>query len=144
MSRTGVKESATTARQRATFLLEVALDEARIKERLAAALRKWRGPRSQLDVYRETGLSYRQYQRLENAQSLPRWRTLEELAERTGIDMAEIVGGDEEAEAAEPTRDDEIHALREELGEVRGELAEMHRLLEERLPAAREDQQRAV
>lgn len=141
MSRLGVKESATTARQRATFLLEVALDEAQIKERLAAALREWRGRRSQLDVYAETGLSYRQYQRLENAQSLPRWRTLEAIAERTGIDLADIVGDGEERETLTSSESD---GLREELAEVRGELAELRRLFEERLPVARAGRRRAV
>lgn len=91
--------TATTARHRATFMLEVALDAANVRERLAAALREWRGTRPQLAVYQLTGLSYRQYQRVENAQSMPRWRNLEQLAERTGIDLAHVIGEDESSPA---------------------------------------------
>lgn len=144
--------SATLNDARATFLLEVALDRARLKQRLAEALYRERVLRGggearrfpQPKMAELLDYSLRQYQRLENADdpNLPSWNDLERIADRLDLDAAALFGDAEDEETV--SRDDELHALREELGEVRGQLAAVQRLLEERLPAAREDQPQAV
>jgi len=66
-------------------------------------------------------------------------KRLRRIAEATGKPISFFVQ-DPDGEPTEP----EVSDLRAELAEVRGELAAVRRLLEERLPAAREGQQRAV
>lgn len=92
----------TKTRHMATFLLEMALDQERVKQRIAARLKSWRdGTRmNQADAARHVGLSYRQYQRLEKAQSTARWRTIEMLAERLEINVGDLIGEDEGPEEA--------------------------------------------
>ena len=145
--------SATRGDARATFLLEVALDRARLKQRLAETLLRERVERGGGEARRFPqprmaellGYSLRQYQRLEdpNDASLPTWTDLERIADRLDLDASEIFG-DPTPDVGAVSQDDELHALREELGEVRGQLAAMQAFLEERLPAAREDQPQAV
>lgn len=81
----------------ATFLLEMALDQARIRQRIAERLTAWRESKNliQPDAARVLGLSARQYQRLEKAQSTPRWRTIEQVAERMEISVADLIGMEE-------------------------------------------------
>lgn len=76
----------------ATFLLEMALDQARIRQRIAERLIAWRGAGIQPDAARALGISGRQYQRLEKAQSTPRWRTIEQIADRMGISVGDLIG----------------------------------------------------
>lgn len=94
--------TATRDGGRATFLLEVALDRALVKQRLAAALlaeRERRGggdarrfPQPQMALL--LGYSLRQYQRLEdgNDQSLPSWSDLDRIADTLGLDAGELFG----------------------------------------------------
>ena len=130
--------SATRDSGRATFLLEVALDRARMKTRLARLLFDERVKRgggdphrfAQPEMARLIGYSARQYQRLENADdpSLPGWRDLERIMEKLDLDPNAIFSDDEEPEAPKaPTGDDQMVALREEVGEVREIVAELLR-----------------
>jgi transcriptional regulator with XRE-family HTH domain len=142
--------SATLHDARATFLLEVALDRARLKQRLAEALHRERVRRGGGDARRFPqpkmaellGYSLRQYQRLENSEdpNLPSWNDLERIAEVLELDAGELFAS-EEPEGV--SRDAEVRVLREELAESRGqyaalerEIQELRRLFEERLPAA--------
>lgn len=92
--------AATLEVTRGTFLLEVALDRARLKARLAEALLRERTRRGGGEARRfpqpkmaaELGYSLRQYQRLEdpNEPGIPNWDDLERIVERLGINPAEI------------------------------------------------------
>lgn len=85
---------------RASFLLEVALDRARIKQRLAAILfaeRERRGGGDarrfpQPEMARLLGYSLRQYQRLEDPddQNLPNWSDLERIMGVLDLDATAI------------------------------------------------------
>lgn len=98
--------SATRRDGRATFLLEMALDKARMKARLAAVLadeRRQRGngdPRRfpQPEMAALLGYSLRQYQRLEDPDdpSLPTWDDLTAILAKLERDPAEIFADDEE------------------------------------------------
>lgn len=97
--------SATRRDGRATFLLEMALDKARMKARLAAVLadeRRQRGngdPRRfpQPEMAALLGYSLRQYQRLEDAgdPSLPTWDDLTAILTKIERDPSEIFADDE-------------------------------------------------
>lgn len=101
--------TATPGVTRGTFLLEVALDRARVKQRLAAALTRERERRGGDDARRFPqpkmaellGYSLRQYQRLEDPDdpSLPRWDDLEKIADKLGLEGDELFGD----ATAEPT-----------------------------------------
>lgn len=92
--------SATSGGGRSTFLLEVALDRARLKQRLAETLidertRRGRGDARQFPQPQMAdllGYSLRQYQRLENPDdpNLPTWSGIEAIAERLSIDAADL------------------------------------------------------
>jgi transcriptional regulator with XRE-family HTH domain len=105
----------TTARQRATFLLEVALDQERLKQRIAEVLRRERERRHITQMVVATDLeqlSYRQYQRVENGQSMPRWKALEELAGYFDISLSDLLGEEADPAAVEQASGaDEILAL---------------------------------
>lgn len=101
----------TIDRARSRFLLEVALDQERIKQRLARLLREHRESQrpkpSQLQVSLELGdvVSYRQYQRWEAAESMPEWKQLEAIAVYLGIGVDDLLDDDEVDELpAEVTR----------------------------------------
>lgn len=84
----------TRARARATFLLEVALDQERIKQRVGDLLREHRRKLGypQERVAPLFGVSFRTYQRWEGAEVMPRWSQMETIAEQLGVDVSEIVG----------------------------------------------------
>lgn len=82
----------TKTRHMATFLLEMALDQERIRQRVASRLIAWRGGLTQQDAAARLGISYRQFQRLERGQSTGRWRTLELLADGMGISVGDLIG----------------------------------------------------
>lgn len=95
--------TATNARHRATFLLEVALDAARINEQIAGRLRAERERRhlTQEKMAPLVGLSLRQYQRLENGQSMPRWSNIEQIAAALDLDVSALLEA-EPGDEAEP------------------------------------------
>lgn len=92
----------TKTRHTATFLLQMALDQERIRQRVASRLLAWRGALSQQTAAARLGISYRQYQRLERGQSTGRWRTLEQIADGLGISVADLIGVEESAFPASP------------------------------------------
>jgi transcriptional regulator with XRE-family HTH domain len=131
------KASATNARNLRTLLLLNVFEPEEIGDRIKQA--RDRAGLRQEDLADLIGMSTRQIQNYEAGES-KQYAKLRAIAEATGVRVEWLLHGDEET----VSRDEELHALREELGEVRGELAEVHRLLEERLPAVREDQPQAV
>lgn len=152
--------SATLAGTRATFLLELALDRAHLKARLAARLLDERTRRGMGDARKFPqpkmadliGYSLRQYQRLEDAEdsSMPSFADMEEIAAKLEFDMAELFADEPEETPAEdvtpsPSPGD-VGELRRELAHLRGalqraqdetrqSLAEIRSLLEQRRSA---------
>lgn len=92
--------AATRDSVRATFLLEVALDEARTRQRVADFLLQERSRRGHGDARRFPqpkmadllGVSLRTYQHWEAADTMPTWRNLEEVAGRLKVDVTDIIG----------------------------------------------------
>lgn len=137
--------SATRDGGRATFLLEVALDRARLKQRLAAVLLAERTERGLGDARRfpqpamaaVLGYSLRQYQRLEDPDdpNLPSWNNIEVIADKLGLDPSDLFGDDgsepkpTENGSATPPPQSELDALRQDLQEQREQLARMEALL---------------
>jgi len=121
--------SATRRDGLATFLLEMALDKARMKARLAAVLadeRRQRGkgdPRRfpQPEMAALLGYSLRQYQRLEDESdpSLPSWDDLNAILEKLGRDAGDIFADDDEPADAPPATPDRAEAGVEETRELR-------------------------
>lgn len=96
---------------RATFLLEMALDRAQMKERLARVLLEERTKRGhgdprrfpQPEMARLLSVALRTYQRWEAPDDpmLPYWRNLEQIAATLDRDLADLVGdADQDAAAA--------------------------------------------
>jgi transcriptional regulator with XRE-family HTH domain len=123
--------SATRDSGRATFLLEVALDRARMKTRLARLLFEERVKRgggdahrfAQPEMARLIGYSARQYQRLENADdpSLPGWRDLERIMEKLDLDPSAIFSEEEnEPEVSAPTGDGQADRLEAQIARLIG------------------------
>jgi transcriptional regulator with XRE-family HTH domain len=120
----------TATKLRSTFLLEVALDQERLKQRIAQVLRQHRaslGPGyPQERVAPLYSVSFSTYQRWERGISMPRWNQLEKIAEVTGLSVAELVddGATPAAAAAEEgevlQRLDEIVARLERLEKAAG------------------------
>lgn len=147
--------AATRDGGRATFLLEVALDRARTKARLAAILRSERAQRGageasrfpQPEMARLLGYSLRQYQRLEDPDdpSLPRWNELERIMGELGLPASEIFSDDVPASSARATADDGVQAtlrrVLDQLQELQAGQAEIADRLE-RLEDARSPQAR--
>lgn len=113
--------SATRDGGRSTFLLEVALDRARMKQRLAAALLAQRVERGGGDARRFPqpamaqllGYSLRQYQRLEDPDdpNLPTWNNIESIGDKLGLNASELFGDEPEGEqpaATPPLTTDEV------------------------------------
>lgn len=136
--------SATRRDGLSTFLLEMALDKARMKERLAAVLLEERKKRGHGDARRFPqpemasllGYSLRQYQRLEdpNEGSMPVWGDLYEILDKLGRPHTDIFG-DEEPPPVEPPPDepesgDPIKALSERFSTLERQMARIERLLE--------------
>jgi transcriptional regulator with XRE-family HTH domain len=106
--------SATPLGGLSTFLLEMALDKARMKGRLAAVLQDERRIRGrgdarrfpQPEMARLLGYSLRQYQRLEDPDdgSLPTWDALTEILTKLERPQSDIFGEEEtdEQPAEEP------------------------------------------
>jgi hypothetical protein len=157
--------TATSERARATFLLEVALDEQRVRERVAETLRAYRAaqrpPITQYEMHltvnermkehhpevehRKRSISYRQYQRWENAQSKPAWIFLEPTADFGGFDVSEFYARPGDAE--EPTEPEavtlreaaaQLSAAAAALVEEAGQLAAVRERLEARLESQEE------
>lgn len=127
--------SATWSGGRARFLLEVALDRSRMKERLADALIQERTRRGNGDPRRFPqpkmaellGYSLRQYQRLEDPEDggLPSWENLDAIAERLGLNPADLF---DDASAAKPVVEPEPD-LRARLQKVEERLSKSEALL---------------
>jgi transcriptional regulator with XRE-family HTH domain len=117
-----MKVTTTHTRHMATFLLEVALGQERLKQRISRWLAKERDERrlSQLEMAQLVEISYRQYQRYESAESLPRWRQLERMAEVLGTDIGHVLAI---AETPTETTDEEEPSLQEGLATLREEVA---------------------
>jgi hypothetical protein len=108
--------SATRRDGLATFLLEMALDKARMKARLASVLLEERQQRGHGDARRFPqpamaallGYSLRQYQRLEDPDegSLPLWEDLTQILAKLGRPDSDIFG--EDADAADPAESLEL------------------------------------
>lgn len=118
--------AATPHGGRATFLLEVALDRARMKARLAGILVAQRSERGggdarrfpQPEMARLLGYSLRQYQRLEDANdpSLPSWSDLERIMGILDLDAAAIFEPyDDEQPSTLVSRDVELQELRDQI-----------------------------
>lgn len=135
-------------KQRSTFLLEVALDQERLKQRIAGRLREYRqslGPGyPQERVAPAFGVSFSTYQRWERGISMPRWAQLERIADVIGIDMVDLVGGDAIPEvaagAADAPFDERILAL---LDAMDRRLRRIERQLEKVAPQAESQQRQA-
>lgn len=136
----------TNAALRSTFLLEVALDQERLKQRIAERLRDYRqslGPGyPQEKVAPLFGVGFSTYQRWERAVSMPRWTHLERMAEVMRIDIAELVGDGPDANqvVAEVSTLDEIHAILDALDR---RLRRIERRLEKLPPAEPQRKQAA-
>jgi transcriptional regulator with XRE-family HTH domain len=108
--------SATQLGGLSTFLLEMALDKARMKGRLAAVLQDERRIRGrgdarrfpQPEMARLLGYSLRQYQRLEDPDdgSLPTWDDLNEILAKLGRPQSDIFA----EESDEPPLNGELGA----------------------------------
>lgn len=148
--------SATRDVGRATFLLEVALDRARMKERLAAVLLAERAKRGHGDPRRFAqpamadllGYSLRQYQRLEDPDdpNLPGWSKLEAIADKLGLEASGLFGGDADAQVSTATNGEPLQldesVLRQMVEEaVEGALAETNALLRRLLDEERPESQ---
>jgi len=134
--------SATHDVGRSTFLLEVALDRARMKQRLAAALLAQRVERGGGDARRFPqpamaqllGYSLRQYQRLEDPDdpNLPTWNNIEAISAKLNLNASAIFGEDEPVEEppapATPPSDDllfqKVEALETAVEALRTEIRE--------------------
>lgn len=90
----GGKMTPTKTRHMATFLLEMALDQERVRQRIAARLLAWRQSKNliQPDAARQIGISNRQYQRLEAGHSTARWATIDMVADGLGISVEDLIG----------------------------------------------------
>lgn len=104
----GAQLTATRSYGAASFLLEMALGEAQLRERFGRALFDWRKRRGRGDAKRfsqaaaagELEVSLRTYQHWEAAKHLPRsWADIEAVCEAIGVDAAVILG---DAPAEEP------------------------------------------
>lgn len=132
-----MQTSATSARGLSTFLLEMALDEARIRERLSERLLAERETRGGGNTRRFPqpmmadllDVTLRTYQEWEGAVRVPSWRNLEKIAERLGIEITELFEDDEEEVEPAVTFESELHALREELAGVRAVVERVEKLL---------------
>jgi hypothetical protein len=134
--------AATSSGGRATFLLEVALDRARMKTRLAGVLAEERARRGGGDARRYPqpqmaqllGYSLRQYQRLEDPEdpSLPGWNDLERIMEILELDASAIFGDrDEAVDVATPGDVVDLRELRDELARHHDEVIERLDRIEE-------------
>lgn len=140
-------KSATRDGALSTFLLEVAFDRARMKKRFAAALLEQRAERGggdprrfpQPEMAALLGVGLRQYQRWEDPEdpSLPYWRNLEQIAEELNVDVAEIVGSDQQPVSVDDIPDDPEAPEADRLGRLEVEVREMRLLLEEVLKILR-------
>jgi transcriptional regulator with XRE-family HTH domain len=133
--------SATRRDGLATFLLEMALDKARMKARLASVLIEERTKRGHGDARRFPqpemadllDYSLRQYQRLEDpdSESLPNWDTLTRILDLLGRPSSDIFGDDEEAEIEGPEARSDGDGSSSDLEEAIADLGEkVDRILE--------------
>lgn len=134
--------SATRRDGLSTFLLEMALDKARMKARLAAVLLDERTRRGlgdarrypQPEMARLLGYSLRQYQRLEDADdpSLPGWDDLTEILAKLERPETDVFGSDNISDAPAPAvQPDPVAATgREGPAGLAAEVAAQRRLLE--------------
>lgn len=132
---------------RATFLLEVALDRARMKSRLAGVLNAERAKRgggdarrfAQPEMARLLGYSLRQYQRLEDANdpSLPSWSDLERIMELLDLDATQIFGADPEQAASNGKPAGDERQLRELRDEIRRGFRDLNAKLDKALAQQR-------
>jgi len=70
------------------------------------------------------GVTLRTYQDWEGGIRVPAWRNLQEIADKLEIDVGELVGTTE-PEVAGSTGEDQLAALRGEVGELREMVAEL-------------------
>lgn len=123
----------------------MALDRARLKQRLSAALIKERTQRGNGDARRFPqpkmaellGYSLRQYQRLEdpNDGNLPSWDSLETILDKLGLSSDDIFGGDDATDVTTPPTPllpgeggvaaAEVHELLDEVRQVHAELGQL-------------------
>lgn len=95
--------AAKSARGLSTFLLEMALDESRMRERFAAKLLAERTRRGGGDARRYPqpqmaellGTTLRSYQGWEAGERMPRWRNLERIAATLAWNVSELFEDDE-------------------------------------------------
>lgn len=104
---------------RLSLLAEMAEQEARVAERLRE-LRVAYGangkPMTQEDAAHRAGVKYRQWQRWEAAEAMPRTRSLERVAVAFGLDVAEFyTRSDERAQAVATTSVEEAPAWAQQL-----------------------------
>ena len=122
--------AATNNRALSTFLLEMALDEAHIRERLAALLLAERAKRGGGDARRFPQprmaalieVETRAYQDWEAGVRIPKWSNLEKIAEVLKLEVADLVGDSVQPLVEEPKT--QKAAVTEEAfrREVRGQL----------------------
>lgn len=135
--------SATGNGGRATFLLEVALDRARIKQRFAKLLYDERVRRGggdarrfpQPEMAQLLGIGMRQYQRWEDPDdgSLPYWRNIEAIGEKLDVDVSDLFNAVQQLEPEESPEPADLASLRRELATEIGRLRDVTDQLEERL-----------
>lgn len=130
------KLSATDVRNLRTLLLVNVFEPEAIGARIKQA-REEAGLRQE-DLADLLEVSTRTVQNYEAGASKP-FKHLNDIAAATRVTTQWLIHGERDR----LSREEEVSGLREELGEVRGQLAEVQRLLEERLPAARKGRRQA-
>lgn len=71
------------------------------------------------------GVTLRTYQDWEGGVRVPAWRNLQEIADKLEIDVGELVGTTDPELPEPPTEAGQLSALREELAELHGMVAEL-------------------
>lgn len=135
--------AATTTRAFSRFLLEMALDKARMRERLAARLLQERARRGGGDARRFPqpemasllNVSLRTYQGWESETILPSWRNLEGIASALEWDLEELFGDEsapdvEVPDVAATQQDEAAESVLAAVDRLETELREQRRILE--------------
>jgi hypothetical protein len=152
VSRAFVKVTPTLARARSTFLLEVALDQDRVRQALARALRQYTGrdePRARITQDEMAkrlaarrypdgagSLTTRTYQRWEAAETVPDWTWLEAISAEIEIPISELIASGEESDepavSSTPYETRLRQIVHEELEALRADLARLEAFVRQR------------
>ena len=141
-----MKVSATHNRAMSTFLLEMALDEARLRQRLGERLlaereqhgggnaRRFPQPR----MAELLGVTLRTYQDWEGGNRVPSWRNLEEIAAKLNVPVSELVGDAETAAEEQPEATPSPDLVLQRLDQLEQSVESLRQVVVEALDAAAE------